>query len=69
MFFIINIIFIFNILRNLGLTPALKGTKLLNRAIQVVINSNNEFIVIENVYNQITLNCVGFNSVQIRKCD
>ena len=54
-----NTILIFNILRNLGLTPTLKGTKLLNKAIQIVINSNNEFIVIEDVY-------VVFNSVQIR---
>ena len=61
-----NTILIFNILRNLGLTPTLKGTKLLNKAIQIVINSNNEFIVIEDVYNQIALNCVGFNSAQIR---
>ena len=61
-----NTILIFNILRNLGLTPTLKGTKLLNKAIQIVINSDNEFIVIEDVYNQIALNCIGFNSVQIR---
>lgn len=61
-----NTILIFSILRNLGLTPTLKGTKLLNKAIQIVINSNNEFIVIEDVYNQIALNCVGFNGVQIR---
>ena len=52
-----NTILIFNILRNLGLTPTLKGTKLLNKAIQIVINSDNEFIVIEDVYNQIALNC------------
>ena len=61
-----NTILIFSILRNLGLTPTLKGTKLLNKAIQIVINSDNEFIVIEDVYNQIALNCIGFNSVQIR---
>ena len=61
-----NTILIFNILRNLGLTPTLKGTKLLNKAIQIVINSDNEFILIEDVYNQIALNCIGFNSVQIR---
>ena len=61
-----NTILIFNILRNLGLTPTLKGTKLLNKAIQIVINSNNEFIVIEDVYKQIALNCVGFSGIQIR---
>ena len=28
--------------------------------------SNNEFIVLEDIYNQIASNYVGFNSVQIR---
>ena len=59
-------ILIYNILRDLGLIPTLKGTKLLNKAIQIVINSGNEFIVIEDIYNQIALNYEGFNSMQIR---
>ena len=59
-------ILIYNILRELGFIPTLKGTKLLNKAIQIVINSDNEFIVIEDIYNQIASNYVGFNSVQIR---
>ena len=59
-------ILIYNILRELGFIPTLKGTKLLNKAIQIVINSGNEFIVIEDIYNQIASNYVGFNSVQIR---
>ena len=45
-----NTILIFNILRNLGLTPTLKGTKLLNKAIQIVINSDNELIPIRFSY-------------------
>ena len=59
-------ILIYNILRELGLVPTLKGTKFLNKAIQIVINSNNDFIVLEDIYNQIASNYVGFNSVQIR---
>ena len=59
-------ILIYNILRELGFIPTLKGTKFLNKAIQIVINSGNEFIVIEDIYNQIASNYVGFNSVQIR---
>ena len=59
-------ILIYNILRELGFIPTLKGTKLLNKAIQIVINSGNEFIVIEDIYNQIALNYEGFNSMQIR---
>lgn len=61
-----NTILVYNILRDLGLIPTLNGTKLLNKAIQIVINANNEFIKIEDVYKQIGLNFIGFNNVQIR---
>ena len=59
-------ILIYNILRDLGLIPTLKGTKLLIKAIQIVISSNNEFIVIEDIYKQIALKYIKFNNVQIR---
>ena len=59
-------ILIYNILRDLGLIPTLKGTKFLNKAIQIVLNSNNEFIVLEDVYKEIALNYTNFNSVQVR---
>ena len=61
-----NAILIYNILRALGLNTTLQGTKFLNKAIQIVINSNDEFIVIEDVYNQLTLNFKSLNGVQIR---
>lgn len=61
-----NAILIYNILRDLGFIPSLKGTKLLNKAIQIVINSNNEFILIEDVYKKLSLNYVEFNNAQIR---
>ena len=61
-----NVILIYNVLRALVLNTTLKGTKLLNKAIQIVINSNDEFIVIEDVYNQLTLNFKSLNGIQIR---
>lgn len=61
-----NTILIYNILRDLGLIPTLKGTKFLNKAIQIVLNSDNEFIVLEDVYKKIALNYTNFNSVQVR---
>lgn len=61
-----NTILIYNILRDLGLIPTLKGTKFLNKAIQIVLNSDNEFIVLEDVYKEIALNYTNFNSVQIK---
>lgn len=59
-------ILIYNILRDLGLIPTLKGTKILNKAIQIVIKSNDEFIIFEDIYKEMALNYMGFNSVQIR---
>lgn len=61
-----NAILIYNILRDLGLIPTLKGTKFLNKAIQIVLNSNNEFIILEDVYKEIALNYTNFNNVQVR---
>lgn len=59
-------IIIYNILRKLGLIPTLKGTKLLIKAILVIISSQEEFIVFEDIYKQIALKYKDFNSVQIR---
>lgn len=59
-------ILIYNILRDLGLIPTLKGTKFLNKAIRIVLNSDNEFVVLEDVYKKIALNYTNFNSVQVR---
>ena len=57
---------IYNILQKLGLIPTLKGTKLLIKAILIIINSQEEFIIFEDIYKQIALKCKTFNSVQIR---
>ena len=40
-------IIIYNILQMLGLIPTLKGTKLLIKAILIIINSKEEFIIFE----------------------
>lgn len=43
-----------------------KGTKLLNKAIQIVLDTNNEFVVLEEVYKRIALNYSELNSEQIK---
>ena len=50
----------------LGLIPTLKGTKLLIKAILIIINSKEEFIIFEDIYKQIASKYKTFNSVQIR---
>ena len=59
-------IIIYNILQKLGLIPTLKGTKLLIKAILIIINSPEEFIVFEDIYKQISLKYKTFSNVQIR---
>lgn len=48
-----KVIIIFNILRSLGLNTSLRGTKYLNKAIQIMIIANNDFIIIEDIYKDI----------------
>lgn len=48
-----QILKITNVLRALGLNTSLKGTKLLNKAIQYIISTNSDFFTIEDVYNYI----------------
>lgn len=46
-----TIITIFNILRDIGLNTSHRGTKYINKAIQLLITSNNDIFVLENIYN------------------
>lgn len=61
-----QVLSIHNKLRSLGLNPALKGTKFINKAIQLLIVSDNEFYVLEDIYDKIASNYPSFNSAQIR---
>ncbi len=45
-----QIITIFNILRAIGLNTSHRGTKYINKAVQIVTVANNDIVVIENVY-------------------
>ena len=48
-----QVITIFNILRSIGLNTSHRGSKYINKAIQIVLMSNNDIIVIENIYKNI----------------
>lgn len=45
------IITIFNILRDIGLNTSHRGTKYINKAIQLLITSNSDIFILENIYN------------------
>lgn len=61
-----QVLIINNKLRSLGLNPSLKGTKFINKAIQLIIMSDNEFYILEDIYKEIAKQYKGFNSTQIR---
>ena len=45
-----QIITIFNILRDIGLNTSHRGTKYLNKAIQILLLTDNEIVVAKNIY-------------------
>lgn len=46
-----TIITIFNILRDIGLNTSCRGTKYINKAVQLLLTSNNDIFILENIYN------------------
>ncbi len=48
-----SIITIFNILRSIGLNTSHRGTKYINKAIQIITITDNDIVIFENVYNTI----------------
>ncbi len=55
-----------NKFRSLGLNFKLKGTKLLNKTIQIIIFSNIEFYTLEDIFDQLIEIYPYFNKMQIR---
>lgn len=53
-------------LRLLGLKTNMNGTKLIRKCIYHIINSNNEFYILEDIFQEIILNYPKLNSKQIR---
>ena len=48
-----QVIKIFNILRAIGLNTSHRGTKYINKAVQILIVADNDIIVIEDIYKRI----------------
>lgn len=48
-----QVITIFNILRSIGLNTSHKGTKYINKAIQIMLMADNDIVIIDNVYKNI----------------
>lgn len=48
-----EIILIYNILRDIGLNTTHKGTKYINKAVQLLYSMNNDIVILEDIYNSI----------------
>lgn len=48
-----QVLTIFNLLRDIGLNTSHRGTKYINKAIQIISKNDNDIIVIEDVYKTI----------------
>ena len=57
---------IVNVLRSLGLKTSSKGTKLLNKAIQIAYLSDDEYISMNNIYEILSNQNPNFNTKQIK---
>lgn len=49
-----QIITIFNILRSIGLNTSHRGTKYINKAVQLILMADNDIVIINNVYENIS---------------
>lgn len=59
-------IIIRNLLRSLGLNPNHKGSILIIKAVQLVSSSDDEFVIIDNIYKDLTKYYVNLNIQQIK---
>ena len=60
-----QVILIFNILRDIGLNTTYKGTKYINKAVQLLYSMNNDIVVLEDIYNSIA-NYYGTTPKQVK---
>lgn len=49
-----QVITIFNILRSIGLNISHRGTKYINKAVQLILMADNDIVIINNVYENIS---------------
>ena len=63
-----NYLKIYNIVKLLGLRTCHTGTKLLIKAILILLKQNNEFIVLEEVYSIVSNDLQNISKEQVKYC-
>ncbi len=61
-----QVITIYNILRAIGLNTSLRGTKYLNKAIQIMIITKNDLTIIEDIYKSILCSYNNITPKQVK---
>ncbi len=61
-----QVITIYNILRAIGLNTSLRGTKYLNKAIQIMIITKNDLAIIEDIYRSIAYSYNNITPKQVK---
>lgn len=62
-----QIINIFNILRDIGLNTSHRGTKYINKAVQIVIATDNDIVKAKDIYNSISNYYGNITPKQVKK--
>lgn len=60
-----KVILIFNILRDIGLNTTHRGTKFINKAVQLLSSMNNDIVILEDIYDNIA-NYYGTTPKQVK---
>lgn len=63
-----NYVKIYNIVKLLGLRTSHTGTKLLIKAIIILLKQGNEFVVLEDIYSNISNDLQTISKEQVRYC-
>lgn len=63
-----NYLKIYNIIKLLGLRTSHTGTKLLIKAILILLKQNNEFVVLEEIYSIISNDLQTISKEQVKYC-
>lgn len=61
-----QVIAIFNILRTIGLNTSHRGTKYINKAVQIIMVSNDDIVIIEDVYKSIANSYSNITPKQVK---
>lgn len=61
-----QVLTIFNILRSLGFNTSHRGSKFINKSVQLVVSYDTDIIILEDIYSKIAENYINVTPEQIK---